>query len=122
LFFLSFLFCTPERIWPLFTGWAIAGVADAAFWIAATVALYDSVPEAPGRPIYFAISNVLSIGMSCIGAAVAIPILERLQDVTVQIGPFALGQFHCFYAICFIIMIPAMCGAVFFPAREKALA
>jgi len=57
---------------------------------------------------------------SAAGAA-AIPILEGLRDATVQIGPFALGQFHCLYAICFILMIPATCGAAFFPAREKAL-
>jgi MFS family permease len=122
LFLLSFLFCTPERTWPLFAAWAIVGVADAAFSIAATMALYDSVPETPGRPIYFAIANVLSIGMFCVGGAAAIPILEGLRDATVQIGPFALGQFHCLYAICFILMIPATCGAAFLPARKKELA
>jgi hypothetical protein len=99
----------------------MVGVADAIYSIAVTVALYDSVPQTPGRPMYFAISNVLATGMACIGAAAAIPILEGLRDTTLQLGPFALGQFHCFYALCFLIMIPAMYGAVFFPAREKEL-
>jgi MFS family permease len=121
LFFLAYLFCTPERTWPLFAAWALVGLADAAFSIAAAMALYDSVPETPGRPVYFAIANVLSIGIFCIGGVMAIPILEGLQSAAVQVGPFALGQFHCLYAICFILMIPATCGAAFFPAREKVL-
>jgi MFS family permease len=120
-FFLAFLFCTPERTWPLFAAWAMVGVADAIYSIAVTVALYDAVPDTPGRPIYFAISNVLATGTACVGATAAIPILERLRDTTVHLGPFALDQFHSFYVLCFLIMIPAMFGAVFFPEREKGL-
>jgi len=122
LFFLTYLFCTPERTWPLYAAWAMVGVADAAWSIAAMVALYDSVPDVPGRPVYFAMANVLSIGIFCIGGVTAIPILEALKNTTVRIGPFAFGQFHCFYAISFLLMIPAMCAAAFFPAREKELA
>ncbi len=121
LFFLAYLFCTPERTWPLFAAWAMVGLADAAWSIAAAMALYDSVPETSGRPVYFAIANVLSIGMFCIGGVVAVPILEGLQGAAVRVGPLALGQFHCLYAICFILMFPGMCGAAFFPAREKAV-
>jgi MFS family permease len=122
LFFLSYLFCTPERTWPLYAAWALVGLADAAWSIAAAMALYDSVPEeSPGRPAYFAIANVLSIGIFCIGGLAAIPILEALQDRIIRIGPFALGQFHCLYALCFLMMIPAMCAAAFFPEREKQL-
>ena len=80
LFFLAYLFCTPERTWPLYAAWALVGLADAAFSIAAAMALYDSVPETPGRPVYFAIANVLSIGIFCIGGVVAVPILEALQE------------------------------------------
>ena len=120
-FFLSFSFCTPERTWPLFAAWAMAGIADVAFSIAATVALYDAIPETPARPIYFAIANVTSVGTFCIGGVVAVLILEALKNTAFQIGPFALGQFHCFYVLCFIVMIPAMCSSVFFPAREKEL-
>ncbi len=121
LFFLTYLLCTPERTWPLYAAWAMVGIADAAWSIAAMVALYDAVPDAAGRPVYFAMANVLSIGIFCIGGVAAIPLLERLQNTTVQIGPLALGQFHCLYALCFLMMIPAMCGAMFFPAREKQL-
>jgi MFS family permease len=122
LFFLSYLFCAPERTWPLYAAWAMVGVADAAWSIAAMVALYDAVPDVPGRPVYFAIANVLSIGIFCVGGLAAIPLLEGLQNTTVQIGPFALGQFQCLYALCFLMMIPGMCAAAFFPAREKQLA
>ena len=122
LFFLAYYFCTPDRTWPLYAAWAMVGIADAAWSVAAMMALYDAVPDGPGRPVYFALANVLSIGIFCIGGVAAIPILEALQDRTVQIGPFAFDQFHFLYALCFVMMIPAMCAAAFFPAREKQLA
>ena len=122
LFFLTYLFCTPERTWPLYLAWAMVGIADAAWSVAAMVALYDAVPDVPGRPVYFAMANVLSVGIFCIGGVAAIPLLEGLQNTTVHLGPLALDQFHCLYALCFLMMIPAMCGAAFFPAREKQLA
>jgi len=76
-------------------------------------------PETPGRPVYFAIANLVGIGMFGIGGAVALPILQAMKEVNLHVGLLALGQFHCFYALCSILLVPAILGAVFFAGRSE---
>jgi MFS family permease len=119
LFFFAFMFCGPNRVWPVFLGWMAMGVTDAAYNVAATAALYEVTPHSPARPVYFAIANVLSIGLFAIGALVAIPILHALKDTSVVVAGWHLEQFHLFYAVCGVLMLPCLFGGLLFPGPEK---
>lgn len=117
-FFLTFPFCSPERHWPLMIAWAVAGAADATFSIAVTAALYEAVPNTPSRPAYFAVSNLIGVGIYGVGALAAVPVLTSLRNVSWDLGPLHIGQFHCFYLIIGAIMIPCTFGALILENRK----
>ena len=119
-FFFAFPFCSPERHWPLMIAWAVAGAGDAAFSLAATAALYEAVPNTPSRPAYFAITNLIGVGVYGVGALLAVPILTALKGVSWDAGPVHVGQFHCFYLLIGVSMIGCTFAALFLE-RKKTL-
>lgn len=117
LFFATFLVCTPGRVWPLLAGWAVVGLADAAYAVTATAALFRAVPDTPARPAYFAIANLLGAGTLGLGALLCVPVLHALKDVSLSLGGLALGQFQLFYAACAILTIFCFVGTAFVPDK-----
>lgn len=117
-FFFTFPFCTPERHWPLFVAWAVAGAGDAACSLAVTAALYESVPNTPSRPAYFAITNLIGVGAYGIGALAAVPILTALKGVSWDAGPVHVGQFHCFYLLIGVSMIGCTFAALLLERKK----
>jgi MFS family permease len=105
LFFLCLALSTPDRIWPVFVGWALAGPADALFILAQTASLYDAIPHTPSRPAYFAAFNLSQLGLYAVGALVGMKILEGLRGVECLLGPIALEQFQTFFLGCGIAML-----------------
>jgi len=122
LFFAGYALSSAGRVWPAVMAWAVAGVADAAFPVAMTGALYAAVPEEPARPAYFAVNNLCSLATYGIGAVAAVPVLEALDGVHVSIGPIRLEQFQCFFAFCTLLMVPCMFGALLLAHPERQAA
>jgi len=119
-FFAMFVLSVPGRIWPVVVAWTVVGMADGAYGVALTSALYATVPSSLSRPAYFAVANLATIGIFAIGSLAAIPILHALRGVSLSVGPLVLGQFHCFYGLCALAMVGAAFGAGFMPARREA--
>jgi MFS family permease len=119
LFFASIPLSAPDRLWPLFAGWALAGAADALFTVAYTATLYAFVPATRGRPAYFAVANLLVTAANGVGALVAVPLLEGLRGVSLSVGPLHLGQFHLFYGLCALAMVPATLSSRWVPSRRR---
>lgn len=119
LFFAAFPFCGPGRAWPLIAVWVLAGVGDSAYMLGITNALYGAVPETPARPAYFAVFNLLSLGIYGVGGLLAVPILEALKGVTISLGPFVLGHFHLLFGVSGLMMIPCLFGAQLFPGKRQ---
>ena len=119
LFFVGLVLSDQGRVWPTVVGWVLAGVADAAYSIGMTGALFLSVPRIATRPAFFAIFNLFALGIFGIGAILAVPILEALKDVHLAIGPLTLGQFQIFFGICTLMMIPCTLGALFLARQGR---
>ncbi len=118
-FFCAFIFCTPERVWPLLVAWAGVALADAVFGIALPAALYAVVPETPARPAYFAINSLVLQGAFGLCALLSVRILQALDGVTLTLGPLTLHQFHLFYLLCAGLMVPATFGAWLLPGLKR---
>lgn len=121
LFFLAYPLSTPDRVWPLILGWAIAGVLDGVGVVALGAALYSAVPHTPTRPVFFAIANLAGMASLGIGSFLAMRLIGALNGVSLQLGPLILGPFHCFYALCAMLMIPSIFFTRFFPGAPRAL-
>lgn len=115
---------SAQRPWPAFAAWWIAALGDGAYLLATQMTLYRVVPVQAPRPAYFAVSNLITFAAFGVGALVAVPILQAMGDVSVEIGPLTLGRFHLLFAASAALMIPCLMSAVFFPGpdRGKALA
>lgn len=107
LFFASFVFCGPERAWPVWVAWAFTAVADATFFMAVTTALYDSIPSSQARRAYFVVYNLTSFGAIAVGAAAAAWILGRMAGIGFAVGSFRVEPLHLLFACCAIGMVPA---------------
>jgi MFS family permease len=113
-FFAMFPFARPDRTWPLFLGWAVAGLSDSALNVAAGILLYRSLPAGTMRTMCFAVNSVVGIGLMGAGALLAVPILEAMQGLHVTVGSLTLTHFHLFYgALCLVMMI-CVSGVRFF--------
>lgn len=122
LFFASFAFSTPDRIWPVFIGWAFAGLAESVYGVAYNASLYAAVPETPARPVYFAIANLTNFGVTGLGALLAVPLVQSLKGTSLAIGPLALGQFQCFFGLCALLMVVSSLGARLFETNRQIIA
>jgi len=120
LFFAGFALSTPDRVWPVFISWTIAGIAEAAYIVAATGALYAATPHSSARPAYFAVSEVVVWASLALGALVAVPLLEWLKGFSLTVGPVRLGQFQCFFALWTLAMIPSMFAARLFSPKPPS--
>jgi hypothetical protein len=110
-FFATYPLCGPGVYWPIMAGWAVVALADAAFGLAIQAALYGSVPDSRARPAYFAVYNFTSLVGYGIGSVLAVPALEAIREVRLQVGPLALGHFHLLYAACTLLMFPCLFAA-----------
>jgi len=118
IFFLLYALSAPERSWTVFAAWALIGVAEAGFGVAATTALYSSVPDTQARQAYFAVYNLISFLFNALGAAVAAWTVSRLEHVTLTLGPLHLGQFQILFGISFLTLIPCILGTRLYPGKE----
>jgi len=118
VFFGLMALAATGRIWPVFVGWGMVGVADSAYMVASRSALYGAVPTDRPRPAFFAVANLAEFGIYAIGAVLAEWVVSSLAETGVRLGPFSLGQYGTLYAICAVLVLPAACGALFLrPAR-----
>lgn len=119
LFFLLYTLSAADRSWLIFAAWTLVGIADAAFAVAATTALYQSVPDTASRQAYFAVSNLAQLLLFSAGATVATLLVQLLKPATLTLGPLHLAQFQLLYAICTLMFVPCLFSAQFFPGRER---
>jgi MFS family permease len=121
IFFLLYALSAPERSWTVFAGWALIGVAEAGFGVAATSALYSSVPETTTRQAYFAFYNLITFLFSAMGAAAAAWTVGRLEHASLPIGPLHLGQFQLLFGISFLMLIPCILGTSLYPGKKTKM-
>lgn len=119
-FFLCFPFADVGRVWPIILGWAFVAIADGIYGVAVPSALYATIPAHGARPAYFALYNLISLGVFAIGGVLAVPLLGFLGDIKWSIGPAKLGGYHLFYALCGAVMIPCTAAALLFPKHRLA--
>ena len=118
LFFFVFPVCQPDCQWPLLLAWAAVSVADAAWVVASTQALYGTIPRTRGRAAYFAVWNLCGLLTAALGAMLAAPILRATKGFELTIGTLHLTSFHLFYAACGLVLIPCAFAACWFPGKE----
>ena len=106
--------CTPERTWPLWIGWIGASVADAGFTLAITSVLYEAVPAAGPRRVYFVANNLITFAVGGVLTACATLLASALKDSVLVIGVWRLEQFHIHYLLCAVVLIPLGFGSAFF--------
>lgn len=121
-FFAMFPFARPDRTWPLFVGWSVAGLSDAAFNVATSTLMYRSLPDGSMRTMCFAVNNLVGIGLMGVGALVAVPILESIKEVHVTIGSLSLTHFHLYYGAICLLMIACLAGVRFMFKSESLTA
>jgi len=118
-FFVFLTSAEPFRIWPAYCAWVLAGLADAGFGVALLTSLYGVVPRGSARPAFFAASNLLTLGIFAVGAMVGEPVLRALGHVRVAVGPMVLDQYHCFFALGAVMMVPCSLGSLLFIGRRR---
>ena len=123
LFFALYALGSPERPWAPFAAWALIGMAEAGFSVAATSALYSSVPESQSRQAYFAFYNLLAFLFAALGSAGAAWTVGRLESTPpLAIGPLHFGQFQLLFAISCLMLIPCILGTQLYPGKKQAAA
>jgi len=125
-FFALYTLGSPERPWAPFAAWALIGIAEAGFSVAATSALYSSVPETQSRQAYFTFYNLLTFLFAAMGSAGAAWTVGRLENASLTIGSLHFGQFQLLFVISFFTLIPCILGTQLYPGKkpvkEKAAA
>ena len=119
-FFAMFPYAQPGRTWPLFVGWAVAGLSDAVVNVACGILLYRSLPDGPMRTMCFAVNSLVGIGLMGAGALLAVPILQAMQGFNLTLGGMTLTHFHIFYGALSLLMLVCVSGLRFL-FRCKAL-
>jgi len=121
LFFVGLTVGAGGSVWLVAAAWALVGIADAGYMVAMMSALYGSIPEKGARPAYFAVYSLFSLMSFGIGGMVAVPVLKSLKGVTLSIGSLTLDQFQIFFAICTVMMIASIFGALLLvdPRRDR---
>jgi predicted MFS family arabinose efflux permease len=119
LFFFVFPFCQPDCQWPLLLAWAAVAVADAAWTIAMTQALYAVIPDTPGRPAYFAVWNLCTLLAGALGAVLAAPVLRAMKGCELNLGTLHLTSFHLFYVVCGAVLVPCVFVTRLFPGKSR---
>lgn len=119
MFFALYAIGSPERPWAPFVAWALIGVAEAGFSVAATAALYSSVPETQTRQAYFAFYNLLAFLFAAMGSAGAAWTVSRLESASLTLGPLHFGQFQLLFGISFLILIPCILGTQLYPGKKQ---
>ena len=117
LFFVVMSLSSAERVWMVVAAWTMVSIADGAYNIALTAALYGTVEGAGSRPAYFAISSVVSTAVMSVGALMGVGLVTALRRAQVDVGPFHLAQFHLLYVVCAVLMAICSLGARLLPGR-----
>jgi MFS family permease len=121
LFFVSYMFAPGMSAWLVVGGWIfIASIGDALWLPGAYASLYGSVPRSDVRTAFFAIYNLLLLGMYAVGALVAVWLASLFKGQAIAWGPLWLGPFQIFYLLCMVLMCLCTFGAWLLPARSRA--
>jgi len=119
IFFLLYALASPERWWTVFIGWALIGIAEGGYSVAATSALYSVVPESTARPAYFAVYNIATSLVGMAGAAMSAWMLEHwLAHTSITIGSLTLSHFQLLFGISCALLIGCIFGTQLFPGKE----
>ena len=118
LFFVVISLSSAQRVWMVVAAWTMVSVADGAYNIALTAALYGTVEGSGSRPAYFAISTVVSTAVASLGALVGVALVTALRGAMLELGPFRLGQFHLLYVVCLGLMLACSQGARLLPGAR----
>jgi MFS family permease len=133
VFFFMYVLATPEHRWPVFLGWALAGIADCAYGLAYFSALYGALPQDRTRSGYLAVMNLLTLGAYATGAALAGLLIQPLANVHIELpgltlGPVAgwswsypgttIGQFQALYVVATLLMFAGTFAAILYPRRD----
>ena len=115
-FFVMFMFCTPDRYWPLLIAWFVVGACDGAYGVIIFTELFKAVPKEGPRTMFFAVFNIASVVLFGIIAAMVphflgfletgLPALLSKLGITLQVAPG--GALYMLYALAAILMLP--CG------------
>lgn len=119
VFFAAYPLPAPERVWPVFAAWALAGVTDPAWGVATQITLYRSVPPTGVRPAFFAVSSLVSFGLYGLGAVLSVPVLKWLAPMRLVCGPLVFDQFRLFYGGIMLLAAACVLGAALFPGPEE---
>lgn len=115
LFFLLLPLAAADRHWPIYLAWALAGPVDAAFGLCIQTGLMGAVPAQGARPAYFAVSNIVTLGLYGIGGPLAEAAMRHIGSGVWNVGPLVIGRYHLLYAACGVIMLATTFAGLLWP-------
>lgn len=118
-FFFLLVVANPERVWPVYLAWIVAGLGDATYNVASMSALFGVVPPTGARPAFFAVNNLLTLGLFAVGAPIAEAVLRALSAAPLSLGSLELGPYQRLFALSGLMMIPCMFGALLLIGRWR---
>ncbi len=120
LFFLLLPLATADRHWPIYLAWALAGPVDAAFGLCIQTGLMGAVPAQGARPAYFAVSNIVSLGLYGIGGPLAEAVMRHIGPGVWTVGPLEIGRYHLLYAACGVMMLGTTFAGLLWPRPGRS--
>ncbi|MCE9590026.1 MAG: MFS transporter [Planctomycetes bacterium] len=119
VFFALFTSTAVGGWWLMIPAWVFGAVGDALWVVAQASGVYAAVPHNNRRPAYFAVFNLVALGIYAVGGWLAVLIIEALKDVRLNLGAFELGQYPIFYLGCTLLMIPCVLGPSLMMGRRE---
>jgi MFS family permease len=110
-FFLLLSVAEVGRIWPLYVAWIIIAFGDAMWGIATQSALFGTVPKSGARPAFFAVANLVTLGLYGIGALCGEVLIRSIAGTRYEIAGISMGQYSILFLVSSILMIPCTAGA-----------
>lgn len=118
-FFLCYPLTAMGGGWLVAAAWVIAALGDSFWAVAQSSGIYACVPQSRDRPAYFAVFNLLVLGMYALGGWASVYVIEAMRGMSVNIGPYVLGQYHLYYLGCAAAMVPCLIGPGFLMGRRE---
>jgi hypothetical protein len=127
VFFAIFLFCSPDRYWPLYVAWCVIGLCDGTYNVVMATELYKSIPNVGPRTTFFATYAILSSACYGIIAGLVPTFLHLLTEgvpflmgkIGVQMEVSADSGLYMMYAMAALLMLPCGLSGLAISKKER---
>lgn len=119
-FFVAYIFAPMTSPWLVAIAWILfASVGDALWLPGSYTALHQTVPHGTGRTAFFAMYNLLLLGLYAVGALLSVWMVAILHGWALAWGPLWITSFQLFYFLCTILMCACTLGAWILQVRTR---